>query len=337
MTVANYANLPDYVDSSDSYWVVAKRIGYYFIWSHAVIYLGNNGFVPKVPEFPDDERYPGLVMQQLLKYKLSKKTIGGDLKEMQDTVNGFRAHNTADSIVHWGYFRGGTKDEWIVHHGLKECLAEYNILRVYGYGGDPDLTKMFSDDGNLNTSTLSGSFISDAGPGFEGNAKLMHLAQKVYRKNRRVMRKGKTTTFDVQTVSEIKECLENQNKNPFNIHAWSDAWAGLVLVHPIGFTAYEWNSATNSYDSTFYISVNKPNNNQEEYKELLAYQLYTKQHFGPQATPPIIEFGEIIGNSSTADNWKIWDDNEMWSKFDKSVEEAEKWMFSIQELTPENK
>ncbi len=330
-SVKNYANLPDYVHSSESYWAISQIIGHYFTWTHGVIDIGNNGLAPKVPEFADDGRYPGLIMQELLKNKLKSKKIKGNvLKDYQNTVNGFRAHNAADRTVHWGFFLGGDKDKWVIHHGLKECLAEYNILLLYGYGGDEG--KMFSKKGLINRKTLNTTIIPSAGPGFMGNAELMHIAQKVYRKNRRVLRKGEDEQLNVQSVSEIKKLIKKQNKNPLTQASWA-TWE-VAYVNLVGdFTVYEWNPATNQYDEIT-IDPDTPKNNEAELENLLYYQLHTLQSF---KTPMYAgNGGRMFGNNNADDDWKVWDDATMRAKFNESIDQAKDWMFTLQELTPDN-
>ena len=333
-SVADYANLPDYVDSSEPYWVVARRVGYYFIWSHGVIDNGNNYLVPKKPSYPepDDARYPGIVMRELLKYKLKPGKISKkELLDMQNTVNGFRIHNAADRVVHWDFFLGGTAEKWVVHHGLKEGLADYNILLNYGYGGG-DYNKMFTKKGYINLKNLNTSVIPKSGPGFKGNAKLMHFAQKVYRKNRRVMRRGKKTVFDVQSVSKIKKCLKDQNVNWFKKHVWADAWPAAPLSPPGPiFTIKEYDKKTGKYKTKVVFAV-KPSNNRDEYLKFLDYQIYLLQNF---KTPKYPEGTQLFGNEDESDDWKVWDDNKMRELFDESVKNAEKWMFDLNDLTPE--
>ena len=157
--VEDYANLPDYEDSKKWNFFDANEVGLgqqitrKFCWSHAVIDKGildvsdtikiNSEpcklVAPAKPTYPDDGRYPGPVMKELITKKLDLRGIdyGSDKHwDLMNTVNGFRSHNAADRIVHFDWFHGAEeeysnefrKEAWIAQHGLKEVWADYQIL-----------------------------------------------------------------------------------------------------------------------------------------------------------------------------------------------------------------
>ena len=77
--VAPYSNLPDAWSSQEGI-LAWLDTGVYFRWSHGVIdhghynvYLGF-AWIPKKPTFPDDGRYPGQVMKELIEHKLDNTT-----------------------------------------------------------------------------------------------------------------------------------------------------------------------------------------------------------------------------------------------------------------------
>jgi len=110
--------------------------------------------------------------------------------------------------------------------------------------------------------------------------------------------------------------------------AWEFPW-GYNLVDDI--KVKEW-------DGTQYVTrvydLDEPANNRDEFEMLLHLQEYLKQTYSP---PYPGKDGTILGAATEEEvNLDfVWNNNQMWGKFDKSIDEAKKWMFTIQELTPE--
>ncbi len=239
VTMAPYANLPDAWPSQTGLlgWL---DTGIYFRWSHGVIdhghynlYIGT-AWVPKKPTYPDDGRYPGQVMKELLDNKLDNSGgKWGDSAILRLVQKGFRAHNAADRIVHWDFFLGAhdalTNSEkieaWTVHHGLKETWAEYMILEQQY----PSNTISFQDNGSI---APPNSCQSLGIPNLNGNvtymAKLLRTAQGVYRKNRTRHRVSVGDedyySFTPQATSEIATLIQNFNtdlQRHFNKSHWA--------------------------------------------------------------------------------------------------------------------
>jgi hypothetical protein len=84
------------------------------------------------------------VMKDLITTKLLLPKVAQNSDEhwdLMNTVNGFRAHNAADRIVHFSFFRSALEDmtskmraeAWVIHHNFKEPWADYILLEQYGY------------------------------------------------------------------------------------------------------------------------------------------------------------------------------------------------------------
>jgi len=156
--VEHYANLPDYEESKKWNFAdgdmlgIGKQVTRKFCWSHAVLDvsgtlpfpIGAKLVAPGKPSYPDDGRYPGPLMAELLRRVLDLRGIAEGSErhwDLMNTVNGFRAHNAADRQVHFEWFEGATRDRsyedrteaWVAHHGLKEVWADYHLLEFYGY------------------------------------------------------------------------------------------------------------------------------------------------------------------------------------------------------------
>ncbi len=324
-SVADYANLPDYAPSRGWYFFekFGLLVGHYFIWSHAVIDRGSERFlIPRVPAYPDDGRYPGLVMQELLKNKLkSKKLKGSVLLDMQLTVNGFRAHNAADRVVHFEFFHGGSKENWVEQHDLKEAYAEYLILLKDGYHGNQNM--MFDKNGFINLNTLDTNLFPEKRILFKGNAELMHLAQKVFRKNRRVMRRDSDVELRVQSVHDIQNHIRKQQA-PFQQKVWAQ-WEVFYIINLVpDFPIIKENGEKVT------IVPDTPPNNKAEFQLLTFYQTYTLQKWGPAGYIHDIP----IGDNDDSNDWKVWDPDEIFNKFEESVQKAAQWMFPLEDLTP---
>jgi hypothetical protein len=262
----HYSNLPDYIDSQKFGMgdgaSAGKVLTMAFCWSHGAQdtgnsivglftkadgYLSYNLIAPDCPIYPDDGRYPGFVMKELITKKLNLPTITPNSPlhmKLIDTTNGFRVHNASDRQVHFGYFLAAqdslTFDQnaeiWVVHHGLKEVWADYVLLHFYGftdhmpdYSSSPNINincdkfVLFNDgieDRNNafpdSAPVLKGHRFAFADPclGFQGSAPLMHFAQCVYRKNRRSMKADKECdSYEVESVESIKAQIENSDES----------------------------------------------------------------------------------------------------------------------------
>lgn len=160
--IAKAANLPDYTPSNSIFDLVKLDVGnvpQYFCWAHGVVYkyesdkswLGIN--CPKAPWYSwnnktgHDGRYQGPAMWEFLKNKIDQnKTLMSPyrLNQLKSHIKGFRAHNAADKIVHWDFFKGDGEQagisnngrvyqglvSWSVHHGGKEYLADYLVYMI---------------------------------------------------------------------------------------------------------------------------------------------------------------------------------------------------------------
>ncbi len=189
----NYANLPD---AWPSY--IISVITEKFCWSHSVQDTGYHGVgVPNTPTYPEDGRWPEYDMRILAKYKLKTPSATAN-----KTVEGFAAHNAADQVVHYAFFPGGTTAQWL-EHSRKEFWADYVVFIL------KMTTTSFDDDGQIgNSGAVFGAnnrvlpnlaFRTDV----SGDAQLLRLAQKVYRKNGRKTDADGTGVLDVDTVAQI--------------------------------------------------------------------------------------------------------------------------------------
>ncbi len=243
--VAPYSNLPD-VWPSQTGPLAWLDTGIYFRWSHGVIdnghynvYLGL-AWLPKKPTFPDDGRYPGEVMKDLIAHKFDNANgKWGNLDVLRKVQRGFRAHNAADRVVHWEFFLGATdamtnsekQDAWTVHHGLKETWAEYIILAQQYLGQ----VITFQDTGSIAPpQTCQSLGIPNLNTNAIYMAKLLRTAQGAYRKNRTihcVADGSEDYDFVPQAASEIATIIQDFNAEllgHFNKSHWALWEAGNI-------------------------------------------------------------------------------------------------------------
>jgi hypothetical protein len=347
--VEDYANLPDFRDSKTDYLLVGKKISQYFCWSHGVQRTWQGGLLgftaPYTPEYPNDGRYPGTVMKELIKHKLDLSNIdSGLLRDLQNTANGFRAHNAADRKVHFSFFLGmehgtGKYNRWVIHHGLKEYWAEYWNVCVYAYDGKID--KMFKTSGKIETANLSPGTVPASGPGFRGNAKLMRLAQLVCRKNRRRLGTTNNAQLTVESVGKIQDVIdEKSSENILKKPCWAKGnweYANITLAPNLWKSSVKvwiWDAESESWvgNEKQTVDCHTPDNNKDEFYVLRMYALWSKQQFAPQYE----EHGKDLGNTETGDDWRVWKDSQRSLRFDASVTGARQRMFTTAQLTPQN-
>ena len=276
--VAPYASLPDYVES----WQVQGPLHGSIIacfdvtprycWSHGVQAAGDNllGFVisiPVDPVRPEDGRWPGKTMWCLAKDKLSGRAES-ETRVMQLVAKGFRAHNAADSIVHWDYFAASEglalpgAYQWAIGHSVKEVWADYVVYSgtwpPKEYGRIP-----FTPEGTLEPHSAF-SVGGQVWPDMQGGAltqviaNTMHLAQKVYRKNRRatsaLANEGDSEgdpPLDPQSCADIKARLLQKRAEWLSVLAdyTRDRWNVVSTVAAANF----WSLST--LEDKFYRSV----------------------------------------------------------------------------------
>jgi len=226
-TIARYAQLPDYVSSwkliSLPGWPEPVNVGdinLYFCWSHGVQDAGDTGkVIPIEFTYPDDGRYQGQVMWQLLNsQKLKCSATEAELEQMEKTAKGFIAHNAADRAVHCNYFKAPKKGDsfeaagytWLVQHYYKEKWADYWIyIREYC---NNDSNAAFDQDGKLvlTGDLANGVPVADVSNPEVGDpaAWIMQLAQKLDKKNRRKTEKDKDYhVIEWQRIAKIKQCV----------------------------------------------------------------------------------------------------------------------------------
>jgi len=324
--VEDYASLPDYVSSREVAWLIPIVLvtSKEFRWSHAVIDQGTVAnvpilvYVPKKPAYadPDDGRWPGSVMAGICK-KLDTTGMSPEKKwELLNTINGFRAHNAADTLVHFEYFDGATEarspqergDAWVIHHGLKEVWADFVLLRNASGG-----TITWNPNGSITPPT--GMSIT-----LKGNAMLMQLAQKAQRKNRNHDRIGGLfgdVEFQVQTVAKITEQITKKNNDDFvgffSKTRWGTWKAGVKLVRSV----YLYDEGTQTWNE---VNTNEPSSLREESERLddLASGLNSEKDHNHQ--------------NGLMNTFGKWDDPDVFGKYDDSVTKSKQWMFSKTEV-----
>ena len=316
--VEDYANLPDYEASAaqSGFLWLTRATTPYFCWSHGVQSNGTTSTdtivgCPIVPTYPDDGRYPGLVMKDLVVSKL--KSLHGRpsndplLIDMQNTVNGFRVHNAADRQVHWSFFMGATTSmqdpylrgqAWTVHHGCKEAWADYEVLIQKAFGGNS--TAAFTASGSIATTSSIPN-----GIGFRGNAQLMYFAQEAYRKNGYAIDAANTTRLTPQTVGEIQTALTTGEAATIRNWLQQTNWAvweavGVKVVCQGSFVWMDQNNVPHT------ISTATPANNQAEYTLLCQLRDWTVQQ--------------------NFNDWRTWNQNVLDAKYSASVNDGAAWM-----------
>jgi len=126
-----YGELPDMWSSRENRdEFLSFRITDAFTWSHNVIRAeGDDGGIPKKPEYRDPAHEPGLNMLGLRRFKLESEMENPSTKAWE-TARAFSTHNAADEVVHFDYFLADDyKGTGWLQHGAKERWADY-ILYV---------------------------------------------------------------------------------------------------------------------------------------------------------------------------------------------------------------
>lgn len=184
-------NLPDLWDSKTSLWDVGNvQVTAKFGWSHACLRTGRTGWVPNKPTqygVPAGIEKPGEDMYHIYKNKLLVPMSG-----MLRTAQGFVGHNVGDKKVHFTFFLGNSAFEWGYHHVLKESWADYCLI--------------------ARDAQLAGQIPWRPFPTYvynmrcKGDAGMINLAQKVFRKNRQ-------TVDQVPAISGQKETINVMTRN----------------------------------------------------------------------------------------------------------------------------
>ncbi len=153
--------------------------------------------------------------------------------------------------------------------------------------------------------------------GFKGNAALMNLAQKIFRKNRRNLHEsGNTKYINVQTIEKINEVIKTSDEAKhvlelFSLHNWA-TWE-----HPVvpDLTDLEY---VHNDGSTIIMDNPTPLGHRAEYERLLDVdtflkdrRIYSKDHY------PV---------------WTEWDRGDFYSKYDEAVAQSKEWIYTIEEL-----
>ncbi len=122
-----YGELPDLWSSREEREGFLRfRITDVFTWSHNVIRVeGDDGGIPKEPDYRHPDHEPGINMLALRRHKLESE-MENPSTNARKTARAFSTHNAADGIVHFEFFKGGglTGTRWI-QHALTERWADY--------------------------------------------------------------------------------------------------------------------------------------------------------------------------------------------------------------------
>ena len=233
-----YANLPDYHDPVNKvFWLRDWNFienSQEFCWSHGLL-SSNTSWQAVHLDYQPDRGEPGLVMMELVKNKIRPDRFSNSTIRVAvaNTINGFRAHNAADNVVHFTFFAQDTVENWLIHHGFKEIYAEYFMLEQKAFSGAR--TNMFTASGAINQSafdttlmvkedTVDGiPFLTAAPDQTKMTAKLMCLAQQVYRKNRQVWQPEYKALFEPASVSDIVAQL-NKAHDDLNVKDGTPYW-----------------------------------------------------------------------------------------------------------------
>lgn len=163
----------------------------------------------------------------------------------------------------------------------------------------------------------------------KGNAKLMHLAQKVFRKSRRKHKYDGTDSFTAQTVEEVSTAITKKNDEGgadgfnngagtfFTTKFWGQWLVALDIVHLVR-KVHEWDTTNNEFVDRDYS--NEPANLHAEYDQLKQIKdclIGEKEHSDSEH-----------GDPEWMEKFAIWDDDAILTKYDASVEKAEAWMIS---------
>lgn len=211
---SRHSNLPDIWVSNK--WPenagVGLEVSPFFAWSHACQRAGvHTESVFIVPNTPTAYGQPaGVSKPEEVMWQLIGKlwyTTAVDKYLMKETAKGFASHNAADGVVHFEYFLGGSIGNWIVHHAQKEEWAEFLLFQALGG----------TWQGLWRTPTAPPSMIFEC----TGNARIIHLAQKAFRKNRQTVdlvpdSVNAYATISVETVAMIEQRIATKNQELSN-------------------------------------------------------------------------------------------------------------------------
>ena len=215
----------------------------HWCWSHNVLRTGTSWGGPLEPTYANWDE-PGKVMFIILDEGKIKNP--GPLA--LDTAMSYSMHNAMDQPEHFDYFKGGTIFNWGVHHWYKERWADRVIAsRGWGIDGFDDI---------------------DVGP-YVADAELIHLAQRVFIKNRRYTDSdnpnGLQASIEVLPYHEIADkFLEHriaQEDYVDDISSWSfrqRAWYWGVA------TTYRWSES--ELENRFYAAVDRVKDVYTEYQ-----------------------------------------------------------------------
>lgn len=180
------------------------RIEPMWCWSHNTLITGYNNpwwlyaasppvgiayrFVPNEPDYADWQE-PGYVMFILIHYGRIENP--NDKELALATAMSFSMHNAMDHPEHFEYFLAGTVSNWEFHHRQKEWWADY-VVASRGWG-----------------ITINEEMVGS----YEADTELIHLAQRVFVKNRRYVDQrnpvGTESTIEVLPKTAIADVLED--------------------------------------------------------------------------------------------------------------------------------
>lgn len=215
-----FTNLPDTWSSFEPNAVQTGFISYYFAWSH--IKRTQSGI--KVPISGNEDPAMDII-------NLAKK-LGNKTSIAINTAKGWRAHIAADDEVHFQFFPGGDLLKWIKHaHREKWC----EVMIYVDHCCDGDIMKAFDITINPENGKVTGTKVMKQQITVEwtGDANLIALAQKVYRKNQQMTDTDDDESIDIQTQDYIKNLMSNKcvtlqdEINSWTFDDYVDACKGL--------------------------------------------------------------------------------------------------------------
>jgi hypothetical protein len=237
--LAGNMNLPDAWRNTD--WMY--QITDVFTWTHATQRTGTVLGVANTPRIVDDGRWPGRVM-----YTLATQKVGwpaSDIEAAKNTARGFVGHNAMDTVVHFGYFLGGTLPLWATHHRDKETWADYVLWLTKGSGTfhSDGRSARFWDIADVQNSTAWPVVIP-----LSCHAGIARLAQGVARKLRRNMdfdpgtgaESGRYSTVeDVQAIDARVAAFRGEMSQAVRSMTHDEYDEMVVLANAQGWTVTE--------------------------------------------------------------------------------------------------
>lgn len=312
LPVENYASLPDYhINIAWNPDVMPPWLGIEnapaFCWSHGVItehvgvlsWSGIDWGMCKL-DYGADMRMPEVAMESFLVHKLCKGRFADQTEKnaAKCTVNGFIAHNRADAEVHFNFFGQETHMNWVVHHGLKETYAEYYVLAWKRYGSNP--AALFNSSQGIDVAGASSPLPAGGIPAAgtlpaetAAAARLMHMGQLAYQKNRYKWSVSDPDPFVVQDADDIAETIAEaaEDLRLWSKPRWGKWTFGVVRLAPTQ-TWVDGSGATHETEN------DAPENLQDEYQQLYQWYLWSR----------------AAGSGVVA-----WDDTVIQGRFDDSV------------------